>query len=110
MTEDFRKAIVYVKDRPCGFLAETENGYSFLYDPDYCELSDAQAVSLTMPLRREPYESKVLFSFFDGLIPEGWLLYTLQRNWKLDLNDRFGLLLLSCRDCIGDVSLEEINE
>ena len=59
-----------------------------------------------MPLRREAYMSNTLFPFFDGLIPEGWLLNVAQKNWKLDENDRFGLLLTVCKDCIGDVNIE----
>jgi len=35
---------------------------------------DAQPVSLTLPLQAEAFVSPVLFPFFDGLIPEGWLL------------------------------------
>ncbi|MCW3081692.1 HipA N-terminal domain-containing protein [Segetibacter sp.] len=31
-------------------------------------------VSLTLPLKDQPYTSNVMFPFFDGLIPEGWLL------------------------------------
>lgn len=64
-------------------------------------------VSLTLPLRPEPYASKTLFSFFDGLIPEGWLLEVVTRNWKLDSRDRFGLLLVACRDGIGNVRVQE---
>ena len=60
-----------------------------------------------MPLTEAPYESSTLFPFFDGLIPEVWLLDIASRNWKIDRNDRFGLLLLCCKDCIGDVSVRE---
>ena len=70
-------------------------------------MENAVAVSLTLPLREEAYESNVLFSFFDGLIPEGWLLETVTRNWKINYKDRFGLLLIACRDCIGDVVVVE---
>jgi serine/threonine-protein kinase HipA len=63
---------------------------------------------MTLPLREEAYTSKVLFPFFDGLIPEGWLLDIAQRNWKIDPRDRMGLLLACCRDCIGNVSVEEV--
>jgi serine/threonine-protein kinase HipA len=48
-----------------------------------------------------------MFPFFDGLIPEGWLLEIAEKNWKLDARDRMGLLLVCCRDCIGDVSIKE---
>jgi serine/threonine-protein kinase HipA len=47
-----------------------------------------------------------MISFFDGLIPEGWLLDIAQKNWKLNERDRMGLLLVCCRDCIGAVSIE----
>lgn len=50
--------------------------------------------------------STVLFPFFDGLIPEGWLLNVVSRNWKISQTDRFGLLLLVCKDCIGDVCIK----
>ena len=80
-------------------------GYSFEYDRDYLRSGGASAVSLTLPLSEETYSSKTLFSFFDGLIPEGWLLGVITRNWKIDQKDRFGLLLISCRDAIGNVSI-----
>lgn len=101
---EFRKANVYVQDIYAGVISETEDGYSFQYDEDYVE-SNGPSVSLTLPLQDAPFSSNVLFSFFDGLIPEGWLLDVVVRNWKLNPNDRFGLLIAACRDCIGDVSI-----
>ena len=101
----FRTAYVYVRNVFAGTLSETDEGYTFAYDDDYLKAEDASAVSLTLPLSDEPYSSKTLFSFFDGLIPEGWLLDVITRNWKMDRKDRFGLLLVSCRDAIGNVSI-----
>jgi serine/threonine-protein kinase HipA len=101
----FRTAAVMVKGRLAGRLGETETGYGFAYDSQYLKLPDAQSVSLTLPLRPEPYASKVLFPFFDGLIPEGWLLVIAEKTWKLNPRDRMGLLLACCKDCIGDVSV-----
>ncbi len=106
----YRKASVYVRDRFAGFLSETDSGYRFAYDVEYLTLPDAQAISLTLPLRGAPYESNVLFPFFDGLIPEGWLLHIVSKNWKLDQSDRFGLLLVACKDCIGAVRIEEAEQ
>jgi serine/threonine-protein kinase HipA len=51
--------------------------------------------------RKEAYSNNTMLPFFDGLIPEGWLLDVAQQNWKLDPRDRMGLLLSCCRDCIG---------
>ena len=101
----FRTAYVYVRNAYAGALSETDEGYSFEYDRDYLRSDGASAVSLTLPLSEETYSSKTLFSFFDGLIPEGWLLGVITRNWKIDQKDRFGLLLISCRDAIGNVSI-----
>ena len=66
-------------------------------------------VSLSLPLQKEKYISKYLFPFFDGLIPEGWLLDMVVNNWKVDNKDRFGLLMISCKDCIGDVHIELVD-
>ena len=77
----------------------------FQYDDIYLKSEHAVSVSLTMPLEKKEYMSTVLFPFFDGLIPEGWLLNVVSRNWKVDSKDRFGLLLAACRDCIGDVCI-----
>ena len=101
-----RTGKVYVQNKFAGLIAETDGGYKFTYDVDYLESEQAISVSLTLPLRNEAYESNTLFPFFDGLIPEGWLLNVVERNWKIDSKDRFGLMLASCRDCIGDVYIE----
>ena len=79
--------------------------YFFAYDLNYLAQKDAQAVSLTLALQTEMYCSKTLFAFFDGLIPEGWLLDIAKKNWKINHKDRMGLLLNCCKDCIGAVSI-----
>ena len=102
---DFRKAYVYVRNIFAGILRESDEGYAFKYDDSYLKNEKASVVSLTLPLQAEEYVSKTLFPFFDGLIPEGWLLGVVSRNWKINQADRFGLLLAACRDCIGDVCI-----
>lgn len=101
----YRKAFVYVGNNYAGLLQETDAGYVFSYDPIYLERKDAVAVSLTLPLTKSSYVSKILFPFFDGLIPEGWLLDLVIKNWKCDARDRFGLLLVACKDPIGKVRI-----
>ncbi len=100
-----RRATVFFNDILAGVLLETDDGYTFLYDEVYLANTDAVAISLTFPLQNEPFFSPVLFPFFDGLIPEGWLLDIAGRSWKIDLRDRMGLLLACCKDCIGMVSV-----
>ncbi len=106
MTNDsYRVAYVYVREQFAGILKETDDGYSFMYSENYLNGEKPTAISLTLPLQKEEYISKTLFAFFDGLIPEGWLLDIVTHNWKIDPNDRFGLLLIACKDCIGNVSI-----
>lgn len=107
MDDTFRHAYVYVRDMYAGILSETDDGYTFSYDTTYLNRDNAAAVSLTLPIREETYRSNILFPFFDGLIPEGWLLNVISRNWKIDRTDRFGLLLKACKDPIGNVSITE---
>lgn len=106
----YRKALVFVQGQNAGVLSETDVGYAFAYSAAYLSRSDAVSVSLTLPLQAEAFESRTLFSFFDGLIPEGWLLNVVSRNWKIPRNDRFGLLLAACRDSVGDVSVVPVEE
>ncbi len=105
-----RSGIVFFNENPCGKIAETDDGYSFEYDPQWLKNPSAQAISHTLPLSSEVYNSKTLFSFFDGLIPEGWLLDIAVKNWKLNPRDRMGLLLATCQDCIGAVSVKSVME
>lgn len=108
--EAYRTAYVYVRETFAGTLKETDFGYSFIYDEEYLSRENPTAVSLTMPIQKEEYTSKTLFAFFDGLIPEGWLLDIVSRNWKIDRKDRFGLLLVACKDPIGNVQIKGAKE
>ncbi|MEX6688045.1 HipA N-terminal domain-containing protein [Danxiaibacter flavus] len=101
---------VFYGDVFAGLIAETDEGYEFYYDDAYLKTDHAKPVSLTLPLRNSPYKSKVLFAFFDGLIPEGWLLDLAVEHWKVRPDDRFELLLLACRDTIGAVTVFPENE
>ena len=103
-----KEAYVFLRGIKTGILREDENGYTFKYDEDYLASENAEAISLTLPLREKPFHDKVLFPFFDGLIPEGWLLDIAEKNWKIDTRDRMSLLLACCKDCIGAVGVEPL--
>jgi serine/threonine-protein kinase HipA len=104
-----RKAKIVMNNNLAGYLTENEDGYLFIYDKDYLKGAAVKPISLTLPLQEKPHISRTMFPFFDGLIPEGWLLEIAEKNWKLNARDRMGLLLVCCRDCIGAVSVEEDN-
>ncbi len=101
-----RKGQVYVRGTYAGTIEQQAEQYVFQYDKDYLNSKDPVPVSLTLPLREAEYSSKSMFPFFDGLIPEGWLLDLTTRNWKLESRDRMGLLLTACEDCIGAVHVK----
>ncbi|RLZ09710.1 HipA N-terminal domain-containing protein [Faecalibacter macacae] len=105
-----REGLVYYKDKFAGIITENEDGFIFKYDIEYLNDENSKPISLTLPKQLESYESKILFPFFDGLIPEGWLLNIAVKNWKLNTKDRFGLLLILCKDCIGSISIIPKNE
>ena len=104
-----RRAKVLFQEKIAGILSEDEHGFHFQYEELYLEDEKSLAISLTLPLTNTPYESKMLFPFFDGLIPEGWLLNIAQKNWKISPRDRMGILLKTCTDCIGAISIIEID-
>ena len=104
-----REGTVLFRGLKAGTVWQDEDGYGFVYDPGYLQ-SAKEPISFTLPLRKDPYVSKTMLPFFDGLIPEGWLLDITVKNWKLDPRDRMMLLLTVCRDCIGAVSIESKNQ
>lgn len=104
-----RKAAIYYKEFLAGILTETDDGdYIFEYDEKYTIAHSKESITLTMPVRSRSYTDKRLFPFFEGLIPEGWLLDIASKNWKINQNDRMGLLLACCQNCIGAVSIQPI--
>ncbi len=104
-----KKGFVYKKNLLAGIIWEDETGYHFKYDKLYLKLPKYGAISKTLPLRKETYSSENMMPFFDGLIPEGWLLKIAVDNWKLNTRDRMSLLLTLCVDNIGDVSIKKEN-
>ena len=105
-----RQAEIYRKELLAGTLTEDGGEYRFRYDEAYLTQEGAQPISLTLPLQKEAFVSPVLFPFFDGLIPEGWLLDVALRNTDISILDRMSLLLLCCKECIGSVSVVPINK
>lgn len=104
-----RKAAIYYKEFLAGILTETDEGeYVFQYEEKYIQEHPKERITLTMPVSVKAYTEKRLFPFFEGLIPEGWLLDIASKNWKINQNDRMGLLLACCQNCIGAVSVQPI--
>ena len=106
-----RKGKVSYKEHFAGVITETDDGeFVFLYDPKFVTEHPKEFITFTMPVTHKPYIDQRLFPVFDGLIPEGWLLDIAAKSWKIDINDRMGLLLACCKNCIGAISVEPIQE
>jgi serine/threonine-protein kinase HipA len=101
-----RKAIVYYKKEKAGIIEEVGNKYRFTYDTNFVQKKIP--VSISLPVSTTPYESEKLFPFFMGLLPEGWYLELVSSKLKISKNDSFGILLATCKDTIGAVSIEEL--
>ncbi len=98
-----RTAAVHVHGRHAGTLTEFEGGaFTVQYEPAYT----GAPISLTLPVRPEPYAFDRFPAFFDGLLPEGWQLEALLRAEKLDATDYMGQLLAVGRDTVGAVTVE----
>ena len=97
--------MVRIDGHRCGELVEMDAGARFTYDAAWLADPRARPVSLTLPLRHEPYVARPLHPFFANLLPEGWLLDIATAKLKVSADDLFGLLLATCADCIGAVEV-----
>ena len=108
-----RAGVIRLDGRRVGLLEETEEGTGgtrFTYDKDWLQHPDAVPISLTLPLREEPYAHRGLHPFFENLLPEGWLLQLATQKLKVSKDDALGLLLATCADCIGAVEVIRLEE
>ena len=106
-----RSAEIFYGESLAGILLETDEGtYTFEYEKAYVREHPDQFITFTMPVKEGMYRENRLFPFFEGLIPEGWLLDIASKNWKINQNDRMGLLLACCQNCIGAVSVRPIKD
>jgi serine/threonine-protein kinase HipA len=100
------RAQILLSGTRCGILEELPGGGTrFHYDTAWLSHPSARPVSLTMPLREQAYEAPALLPFFANLLSEGWLFDISLARLKIARDDAFGLLLATCRDCMGEVEV-----
>ena len=101
-----RAAIVHQMGVSAGHLAESgDGGWAFTYLPGY----SGPPISLTLPLRPEPYAFRSFPSVFEGLLPEGPQLEALLRTHKIDRSDVFQQLLTVGADLVGSLAVFDSN-
>ena len=99
-------AYVYDGESFAGELSFEDNVYSFVYDKNF--LKTHQAISLTLPKQKEPFNSPHLHPFFANLLAEGNLKKLQCQKLKIDENDEFiRLLKTATDDTIGTVTIRE---
>ena len=99
---------VYFDEMLAGKIIQDDNNeFIFEYDDNYYIDKNCKAISLTLPKDKKRYTSNILFPFFDGLIPEGYLLEVALKKFNISINDRMSLLLKTCKNPIGIVSVRE---
>lgn len=102
-----RQASVFYNGFLAGTLTKTRDGFIFTYDEIYLA-SMRPAIALTLPKRQEPYKSKELFPFFEGLLPEGENRKLYCMSLKIDPRDSYRLLLkLAGKETIGAITVME---
>ena len=105
-----RNAVVRLDGTPVGTLYERGREAVFTYAPVWLARKDAVPISLTLPLRAEPYVYDGLHPYFENLLPEGWLLELSTKKLKIAKDDAFGLLLATCADCVGAVEILPVSD
>jgi len=76
----------------------------FAYGEDWVAAARAP-LSLSLPVRAEPYEHEECAPYFVGLLPEGGARKALARALGIPARDPFGLLAALAGECAGAVSL-----
>lgn len=105
-----RQCEVYVHGIRAGILTENDNReYVFTYDKSYLLEGKNPPVSLTLPLREEPYHSPYLFPFFFNMLSEGENRQIQSQLLHIDAEDDFGILLATAQyDTIGAVTVKPL--
>ena len=98
-----RTAILTMHGIDAGMLISQDKSYQFTYFPNY----SGEPLSLTLPVRSEPYYFAQFPPFLDGLLPEGSALEALLRKAKLDRDDYFGQLVRVGQDLVGAITCRE---
>lgn len=103
-----KRAAIYQRKQLAGHLEESADrkGWRFVYAPGYA----GEPVSLTLPVRLEPYEFDEFPAVFEGLLPEGVQLEALLRTHKIDRNDCFRQLITVGHDLVGALTARDVSE
>ncbi len=92
--------VFYGKQR-VGRIERLKGQWSFQYDEDWLAAADGFAVSITLPLRNEPFVNEAARSFFANLLPEAGVRDALARSIGVSVQNDFELLKAFGGECAG---------
>jgi len=97
---------VYLHNSLAGQLwLDDTSRLSFQYDPVFLEDRDAIPLSLSLPLRAEPYINDTPRPFFSNLLPEGEIRSLIAKIKQISERNDFKLLEAIGGECAGAVSI-----
>ena len=107
-----RKAVILFKDQEAGTLIQHDDAsFTFRYYDSWIADISKQAISLTLPKIKQEFHSKFLFPFFYNMLPEGSNKLVVCKYNRIDLDDYFGLLMITAKqDSIGAVRVIKIEK
>ena len=90
---------------------EAAGGLAFRYLPEWLATPGARPVSLSMPLRHQPYRGEVVFNYFDNLLPDNPAIRNrIQARFKVRTSHPFDLLAAIGMDCVGALQIAPEDE
>ncbi|WP_299979465.1 type II toxin-antitoxin system HipA family toxin [Desulfobacula sp.] len=102
------KLNVFVNQLKAGELwLDQQRRFCFQYDKSWINSPDSCRLSISLPLREDPYLNDDSYSYFTNLLPEGEILNVLSRKLQIPVSNQFELLKAVGGDCAGAVSLFE---
>lgn len=97
---------VYLNGTKVGVLARTARGLQFSYDSAWMSSDASRPLSLSLPIRPEPYTGETVEHYFDNLLPDNQSIRNrIQARFGSPSNRAFDLLWHTGRDCVGAVQL-----
>ncbi|HEX3359530.1 MAG TPA: type II toxin-antitoxin system HipA family toxin [Solirubrobacterales bacterium] len=101
---------VFLHDDTVGRLERLPQGrLRFTYDPAWAE-AGRRPLSLSLPVRPDPYEDDRCGPFFEGLLPEGDFLRAVARAFHVSADNPFSVLAEIGGECAGAVSVGAVGE
>lgn len=97
---------VYLHERLVGYLwLDERQRFVFQYDLAWLDQPGGMALSLALPLRREPYEDDLSRPFFANLLPEAEIRRVITQRLGVSEKNDFILLKRIGGECAGAVSV-----